>query len=75
MRKADAPAERGGTVLPTPELEVPVFPATGATSDPVEVFASHVLARGFSPVGRMRQAPAHAKRWNATCPPDAGRPS
>lgn len=70
MRMTAAAVEHGRSVLPTliAELEAPVYlnTGTGAGSELLDVLASRVLARGFSPVGRMRQAPAHADRWLAT---------
>lgn len=70
MRMTAATVEHGRTVPPTliAELEAPVYinTGTGGGSELLDILASRVLARGFSPVGRMRQAPAHADRWLAT---------
>ncbi|MEU7134843.1 hypothetical protein [Streptomyces sp. NPDC046261] len=76
MRMTAATVEHGRVVLPTliAELEAPIYlnTGTGAGSELLDVLASRVLARGFSPVGRMRQAPAHADRWLATYTTPAG---
>ncbi|KOU33638.1 hypothetical protein [Streptomyces sp. WM6378] len=76
MRMTAATVEHGRSVLPTlvAELEAPVYlnAGTGAGVELVDVLASRVLARGFSPVGRMRQAPAHADQWLATYTTPAG---
>ncbi|MFZ3562918.1 hypothetical protein ACOKM5_44085 [Streptomyces sp. BH097] len=77
MQMTAATVEHGNSVLPTliAELAAPVYAATGTGdgSELLDVLASHVLARGFSPVGRMRQAPAHADGWRATyTTPDGG---
>ncbi|WP_414170953.1 hypothetical protein ACMATS_38145 (plasmid) [Streptoverticillium reticulum] len=70
MRMTAAAVDHGRSVLPTliAEPEAPVYlnTGTGAGSELLDVLASRVLARGFSPVGRMRQAPTHADRWLAT---------
>lgn len=57
----------GRAVLPTlfAEIGAPVFLRTGTGSELMDVLASRVLARGFSPVGRMRQAPPRADQWLA----------
>lgn len=59
--------EHGRAVLPTlfAEIGAPVFLRTGTGSELMDVLASRVLARGFSPVGRMRQAPPRADQWLA----------
>ncbi|GGP80173.1 hypothetical protein GCM10010278_68290 [Streptomyces melanogenes] len=70
MRMTAATVEHGRAALPTliAEPEAPVYlnTGTGVGSELLDVLASHVLSRGFSPVGRMRQAPAHAGLWLAT---------
>jgi hypothetical protein len=74
MRMTAATVDHGGSVLPTliAELEAPVFLVATDARDLVDVLASHVLARGFSPIGRLRQAPAHARQWAAAyTTPDA----
>jgi len=76
MLMTAATVEHGRSVLPTliAELEAPVYlnTATGTGSELLDVLASRVLARGFSPVGRMRQAPPHAERWLAAYSTPAG---
>lgn len=59
--------EHGRALLPTlfAEIGAPVFLRTGTGSELMDVLASRVLARGFSPVGRMRQAPPRADQWLA----------
>ncbi|MFI5808945.1 hypothetical protein [Streptomyces sp. NPDC051561] len=74
MRMTAATVDHGGSVLPVlvAELEAPVFLVATGARDLVDVLASHVLARGFSPVGRLRHAPAPAQQWQAACTaPDA----
>lgn len=67
MRMTAATVDHGGSVLPVlvAELEALVFLFATHARDLVDVLASHVLARGFSPVGRMRHTPAHTRQWAA----------
>lgn len=60
--------EYGRAMLPTlfAEIGAPVFLRAGTGSELMDVLASRVLARGFSPVGRMRHAPPRADQWLAT---------
>ncbi|WP_162889889.1 hypothetical protein [Streptomyces olivoreticuli] len=76
MRMTAAAVEHGRSVLPPliaePEAPVYLHAGAGAGSELLDVLASRVLAHGFSPVGRMRQAPAHADQWLATYGTPAG---
>ncbi|MGP3777170.1 hypothetical protein ACTWJ8_40680 (plasmid) [Streptomyces sp. SDT5-1] len=76
MEMTAATVEHGQAVLPTliAELAAPVYLVTGTGdgSELQDALASRVLQRGFSLVGRMRHAPAHAEGWKATyTTPDA----